>query len=56
MVTVIARIGEIPPDHKGHDMPSDELRVVSESYEKGSEELKTQVPDGWRILSWRVEN
>jgi hypothetical protein len=54
MVTVIGRIGEIPPDHKGYDMPSDQVVVEADSYDEGFAAVKQAVPEGWRLLFVRT--
>ncbi|WP_460866750.1 hypothetical protein [Nocardioides pakistanensis] len=56
LLTVYASIQEVPPDNQGgHRLASDEIRAEAASVEEGQEMLSRQVPDGWRVIAWRVD-
>jgi hypothetical protein len=53
---MIAAIGEVPPDHKGgYQLASDAISTTADTYEAALEQLQRTVPEGWRILSIRVD-
>lgn len=56
MPTLIAAIGEVPPDHKGgYQLASDVISTSAETYEIALEQVKRTIPEGWRVLSIRVD-
>lgn len=49
-------VQQTPPDHKGgYELAVDAIVTQSESYEQAKSEAERTVPDGWRIISFRVE-
>lgn len=56
MLEMTARIQETPPDHKGgYDLAVDELHANAASYEDAYADVESRVPDGWRLISVRVD-
>jgi len=56
VITVIAQIETIPPDHTGidPDRKADEIRATGESYKEARDAVVAQIPDGWRAISYRT--
>jgi len=55
-VTLYATVQEIPPDHRGgYTLGRDELTVEDFDYDQALAAARRRVPDGWRIISLRVE-
>ncbi|GEL48058.1 hypothetical protein CHO01_31740 [Cellulomonas hominis] len=56
MITVIAQIETIPPDHTGvdPDRQADEIKASGQTYEEARDAIAARVPAGWRAISYRV--
>lgn len=56
MLTLRARIQQIPPDHKGgYDLEVDEIVAEADDYDTALAKAKQELPDGWRIIWLRSE-
>lgn len=56
MLTITARIQQTPPDHRdGYELGLAELERSAPSYDQAIDQVRTSVPDGWRILFVRVD-
>lgn len=56
MLTMTARIQRIPQDHGGgHELEVGELEVTSAAYDTALEQLRAEVPEGWRIIAVLVD-
>jgi len=55
-LTLHATVQEIPPDPRGdYALGRDELIVEDVDYDQALEAARRRVPEGWRIISLRVE-
>lgn len=56
MHTVLARIRERPPDHKGgYDLAADTVSGTGVTYEEALSAAHRLVPEGWQVLFVTVE-
>lgn len=56
VLTLTAAVQQIPPDHRGgYELASDHVVVEAPEYAEALEAANRQVPEGWRIISLRVD-
>lgn len=56
MPTINATIQQEPPDHRGgYNLAISEITVDRPTYDDAMTEIKSQLPEGWRILHVRVD-
>lgn len=49
-------IQETPPDHRGgYELATRELDIEAGDYDTAVDQARDQLPEGWRILSFRVD-
>ena len=49
-------VQQAPPDHKGgYQLATEAIVTEAEDYEEAKSQAERTVPEGWRILSFRVE-
>lgn len=56
MLTLTAAVQQTPPDHRGgYDLARDRIVVEAGDYDEALDAATRQVPEGWRIISLRVD-
>jgi hypothetical protein len=56
VLTIIAAVQEIPPDHRGgYELERGDLSAAAPTYDEALEHIRRQLRPGWRILSLRVD-
>lgn len=57
MLTINARIQQEPPDHRGgYDLALSTITVDRPTYDDALTEVRSQLPEGWRILFVLVDH
>lgn len=56
MLKLYTTVQQTPPDHKGgYELAIDAIVTEGEDYDEAKAKAERTVPDGWRIISFRVE-
>lgn len=56
MLKLFTTVQQTTPDHKGgYELATEAIVTEAEDYEEAKRQAEQTVPDGWRILSFRVE-
>jgi hypothetical protein len=56
VLTMRARIQQVPPDHKGgHELAVDTIEASATTYEEAFADVEIRVPEGWRIAAVLVD-
>lgn len=56
VLTMTAAIQQAPPDHRGgYELESDQVEVTASTYDEAMAQVLGRVPEGWRLLSVRVD-
>jgi hypothetical protein len=56
MLTMTAAIGQIPPDHRGgYELARRDLGATAEDHDAAMDDIEQRMPEGWRILSIRID-